>query len=133
MTSVLALTLLLFTQFAETSVPKYSAQQITPSPGQVVYPGQTIRVEWSSQLPRVDMFESCESEVRLSIDGGRTFPFRISPYLIPKARNFYWTVPNMPTSAAVLDIRFGCDPLYPESFSPQLNSMFVIASSPGDS
>ncbi|MEP6587064.1 MAG: hypothetical protein ABJB70_10090 [Candidatus Udaeobacter sp.] len=45
----------------------------------------------------------------------------------PKAQYFYWTVPNMPTNAAVMDIRFGCEPGYPESYAPQPASTFVIA------
>jgi len=28
-------------------------------------------------------------------------------------------VPNTPTHSAVLDIRFGCDLRYPESYAPQ--------------
>ena len=129
---VFVLTLTLSAQFANTSGPVYSAQQITPTAGQVLYPGQVVRVEWTSVLPKVTYFESCEAEVRLSLDGGSTFPWRISPWLIARAHSFYWTVPNMPTNEAVLDIRFGCDPLYPESFSPQPRSMFVIAKPVGN-
>jgi hypothetical protein len=33
----------------------------------------------------------------------------------------------MPTNAAVLDIRFGCELYHPESYSPQAASTFVIA------
>ena len=33
----------------------------------------------------------------------------------------------MPTNAAVLDIRFGCEQWYPESYAPQPASTFVIA------
>ena len=35
---------------------------------------------------------------------GETFPMCITPILDPKATHFDWTVPNMPTNAAVLDI-----------------------------
>ena len=38
-----------------------------------------------------------------------------------------WTVPNTPTNEAVLDIRFGCLNLYPETSSLQLKSAFVIS------
>jgi hypothetical protein len=68
-------------------------------------------------------------EVYLSLDGGRTFPFRITPQLDPRASFFYWIVPNTPTSTAVLDIRFGCEANYPESYSPQTRSPFAIAHS----
>ena len=34
---------------------------------------------------------------------------------------------TLPTNAAVLDIRFGCEGWYPESYAPQPASTFVIA------
>ena len=47
----------------------------------------------------------------------------------PKAQYFYWTVPNLPTNTAVLDIRFGCEGWYPENYAPQPALMFTIATS----
>ncbi len=108
----------------------YSARLISPTVGQVLYPGQIIRVEWRSMLPPVNL-GACEMEVWLSLDGGRTFTTLISPWMDPKAQYFYWTVPNLPTNAAVLDVRFGCEPGYPESYAPQPASTFVIAHSTG--
>ena len=104
----------------------YSATLISPRVGQVLYPGQKIRVEWRSALPGIDL-GACEMEVWLSVDGGSTFTMWISPWLDPKAQYFDWTVPNTPTNAAVMDIRFGCEPGYPESYAPQPASTFVIA------
>ncbi len=104
---------------------------ISPTLGQVLYAGQQVRVEWKSMLPKVRYVAWCEMEVWLSLDGGRTFPMCITPILDPKATQFDWTVPNMPTNAAVLDIRFGCDGWYPESYSPQPASTFVIAQRAG--
>jgi hypothetical protein len=104
----------------------YSAQLISPIAGQVVYPGQKVRVEWRSILPPINL-GACEMEVWLSLDGGRTFTSWISPWMDPKAQYFYWTVPNTPTNQAVLDIRFGCEPGYPESYAPQPASTFVIS------
>ena len=49
-------------------------------------------------------------------------------FLGPTNTSFLWTVPNTPTNSAVLDIRFGSDLYYPESYAPQLTSMFVIRS-----
>ena len=110
--------------------PKYAARLLSPTLGQVLYPGQQVRVEWKTVLPNIDL-SWCELELYLSIDGGATFPFRITPQLDPRAAFFYWTVPNMPTTAAVLDIRFGCEGSYPESYRPQTASPFIIAPSPG--
>lgn len=105
----------------------YSAQLITPRAGQVFYHGQQIRIEWKDMLLSVQYFTGCEMEVWLSLDGGRTFPMCITPILNPRTTSFDWTVPNTPTNAAVLDIRFGCEGFYPESYSPQAASTFVIA------
>jgi hypothetical protein len=107
----------------------YSATLISPRVGQVLNPGQQIRVEWKTVLPNINL-GACEMEVWLSVDGGRTFTMWISPWLNPKANYFDWTVPNTLTNAAVLDVRFGCEPGYPESYAPQPASTFVIAKPP---
>src|ERR1700747_3056977 len=105
----------------------YAAKLISPAAGQVLYPGQIVRVEWRSVFPPVNL-GGCEAEVFLSLDGGRTFTMWISPWMDPKAQFFYWTVPNTPTNQAVMDVRFGCEQFYPESYAPQPASMFTIAS-----
>ena len=68
----------------------------------------------------------CEAEVFLSLDGGRTFYTRLMESRNPRLQYFDWTVPNTPTNEAVLDIRFGCLNLYPETRSVQIQSAFVI-------
>ena len=131
--TILAVALIFAPQFVNISSAdsgKYSAQLISPTAGQILYPGQSVRVEWRSILPPVNL-GACEMEVWLSLDGGRTFYTLISPWMDPKAQYFYWTVPNMPTNAAVLDVRFGCEPGYPESYAPQPASTFVISQSTG--
>src|SRR5947208_10696706 len=87
-------------QFVSTSSADggYSARLLTPTARQVLHPGQVVRVEWKSVLPNVDL-ASCEMEVWLSVDGGRTFTTWISPWMDPKATSFNWTVPNTPTNA----------------------------------
>ena len=107
----------------------YSATLISPRAGQVLYPGQHIKVEWRSVLPNINL-GTCEKEVWLSLDGGNTFTMWISPWLNPKVDSFEWIVPNTLTNAAVMDIRFGCEQWYPETFAPQPASTFVIAKAP---
>jgi hypothetical protein len=70
-------------------------------------------------------------ELVLSLDGGISFNTYITPPFDPRTRYFYWTVPNTPTNAAMLDIRFGCEVFYPESRSPQTASPFVIMQTAG--
>ena len=107
----------------------YAVRLISPVAGQVLYPGQRIMVEWQHRIPGIPL-AGCESEAWLSLDGGATFPTWVT-FLDPRSTSFLWTVPNTPTNSAVLDIRFGCDLHYPESYSPQLASRFVIAKSNG--
>ena len=106
----------------------YSAKLISPRLGQVLYPGEQFRIEWTASLPKTNA-HGCEMELRLSLDGGRTFSTWITTEMPPNTRYFDWTVPNTPTNAAVLDINFGCEFYYPETFSPQPALTFVIAQS----
>jgi hypothetical protein len=129
--TMLAVALSFAPQFVNTSAASsgtYSAKLISPTAGQVLYPGQIVRVEWRSEFPNGIPLGSCEAEVWLSLDGGRTFTMWISPWMDPKAQYFYWTVPNTPTNQAVMDVRFGCEQFWPESYAPQPQSMFTIAS-----
>ena len=69
----------------------------------------------------------CETEVLLSLDGGKTIYLLLTEQRNPKIHYFDWTVPNTPTNAAVLDIRFGCLNIYPETSSLQVQTAFVIS------
>ena len=86
----------------------YVAKLISPRLGQVLYPGQQVSVQWQSILPKTEA-RGCEMELWLSLDGGRTFTTCITPQINPQRTSFDWTVPNLPSNAAVLDIRFGCE------------------------
>ena len=108
--------------------PRFVPLLISPTAGQVLYPGQKVRVQWEDSSPnRVTYPPLCEIELWLSLDGGRTFTTRVTPSMDPNTRFVYWTVPNMPTNSAVIDIRFGCEPVYPEIYHVQTGSPFVIA------
>ena len=111
------------TAFAERN--KYSAKLISPKAGAVLMPGEVVRVEWTAAFPNVDL-TMCETEILLSVDGGTTFTF-ITSQRDPTVQHFNWTVPRTPTRKAVLDIRFGCLNIYPETRSPQFQSAFVIS------
>jgi hypothetical protein len=108
----------------------YAAKLVSPQAGDVVFPGQKVRIVWEALYPKLNVPLSwCEAEIRLSLDGGVTFPFIITPLQMGpdnSVRSFDWTVPNTPTAAAVLDIRFGCEQYFPEARSIQTASSFVI-------
>ena len=114
------------TAFGQADKPRYRAHLISPTPGQVLVPGQVVRVAWTADFPDVDL-TMCETEVLLSIDGGRTIYMLLTEQRNPEVQYFDWIVPNAPTNAAVLDIRFGCLNIYPETRSLQLQSRFVIS------
>jgi len=91
-------------------------------------PGQVVRIAWTANFPDVDL-SMCETEVLLSLDGGKTIYMLLTEQRNPRIQYFNWTVPNTPTNQAVLD-RFGCLNIYPETSSLQLRSLFVIKSAP---
>jgi hypothetical protein len=114
----------------DTQQGKYAAKLISPEAGDVVFPGQKLQIVWEELLPKLPVDLSwCEAELCLSLDGGKSFPYIITPLpLGPTSRilSFDWTVPNLPTNEAVLDIRFGCEQFFPETRSVQTASAFVI-------
>ena len=114
------------TAFAQAYKWRYGARLISPKAGQVLTPGQVVRIEWTANFPGVDL-SMCETEVLLSLDGGKTIYMRLIESRNPAVQYLDWTVPNTPTNEAVLDIRFGCLNLYPETSSLQLKSAFVIS------
>ena len=114
------------TASAEAGPKQYSAKLISPKAGEVLVPGQVFRISWKSTLPHMDL-GWCETELRLSLDGGKTFTW-ITGERDPRVKYFLWTVPNTPTNMAVLDIHFGCLGYYPETQSLQVQSAFVISS-----
>src|SRR5882762_3938933 len=106
----------------------YAAKLVSPQAGDVVFPGQKVRIVWEALFPKLPVDLSwCEADIWLSLDGGKSFPMIITPYRFDSrngTRSFDWTVPNTPTAAAVLDIRFGCEQYYPETRSVQTASSF---------
>jgi hypothetical protein len=64
--------------------------------------GRTVVIRWPA-LPA----EAEEVELVLSLDGGRTFPVRVSPELEPRDLQFTWRVPELPSETAVLVLRVG--------------------------
>ena len=132
--ALLALTVALAPQSPKTAFSQpykrgYSAKLISPRAGQVLVPGQVVRIQWTANFPGVDL-TMCETEVLLSLDGGKTIYMLLTEQRNPKIQYFDWTVPNAPTNEAVLDIRFGCLNIYPETSSLQVQSTFVISPPP---
>jgi hypothetical protein len=103
--------------------PAPSFTLISPKAGQVLHPGDNVRVEWKTLTASRINWSFCELELWLSLDGGGTYPVRITPSMDPRITFFYWTVPDTPTNAAALDIRFGCEPISPKSTARKLHRL----------
>ena len=82
---------------AATSVPR-------PSIGATVTAGERVRLEWPALPPGADEFE-----ILLSLDGGASYPIRLTPQLAPGTTVLAWEIPNLPTAAARVRLRAGFD------------------------
>ncbi len=72
--------------------------------GDVVAAGTSVEVRWSVSS---DGREATELELILSLDGGLTFPIRVSPEMSPRSTGFRWIVPSLPSAHARLAVRSG--------------------------
>lgn len=115
-------------QIGQQHVPKPKISMLFPKTGEAFSPGQKVRIAWNIDLSPKIKLSWCEQEIFLSIDGGKTFSYRITPELSPSLREYIWTVPNLPTDQAVLDIRFGSEFSQTrfEKSQPQKRNMFRI-------
>src|SRR5436305_1483801 len=80
---------------------------VAPQAGATLAAGSTAELEWApgsglAGLPHVE-----EWEAFLSLDGGATYPLRITPHLDQDPRRVSWQVPAIPTADARLLLRFG--------------------------
>ncbi|HEY0377028.1 MAG TPA: hypothetical protein VGC87_08730 [Pyrinomonadaceae bacterium] len=74
----------------QAAAPPLTLQVLAPNGGETFQPGQQVNVAWQST-------GAVSHEVKFSRDGGLTF-IDISPQLSGAAQNFFWTVPNQPTT-----------------------------------
>src|SRR5262245_52780981 len=75
-----------------------------PRAGEVARGGEALTLEWApGALPA----QAEEWEAFLSVDGGRYYAFRVTPYLYLKLRRIEFMVPNVETSQARILIRTG--------------------------
>jgi hypothetical protein len=73
-------------------------------------------VEWEDADPPPG---AVEWEAFLSLDGGRTYPVRITPHLDLSIRRFHFQVPAFPTRDARILLRFGDERREVEVETPQ--------------
>jgi len=78
-----------------------------PGRGDRAAPGDVLEVSWELDLPPGDGKD--EMELVLSLDGGATFPVRVTNRLEPGAVGLRWRIPALPTRNARLALRAGED------------------------
>ena len=87
----------------------------------VLEPGARVLVTW----PAPEGFD--EMELVLSVDGGRTFPLRVTRRIAPSDGGFSWTVPSLPAARARLALRAGDDEEEDAETIVGLSEEFAIA------
>jgi hypothetical protein len=102
---------------------------VAPLAGSTLAAGSTAELEWAplADFDRLSKVE--EWEAFLSLDGGATFPLRITPHLDQDLRRIAFQVPPVPTGDARILLRFGDEHretavVLPEGFS-------IVVASPG--
>ena len=82
-----------------------SARFLEPSGGGRLEPGSIVRVSWTLGGAAERDFD--EMELVLSLDGGRTFPLRVTRDVSTAAESLLWRVPRLPSAHARLALRTG--------------------------
>ena len=87
------------------SAQALASSRLTASPR----PGEALRAGSATTLT-FDVDEDVEEmEVLLSLDGGRTFPLRVTREMSEGTHQLNWRVPNLPTTSARLALRVGTE------------------------
>jgi hypothetical protein len=79
-------------------------QFYVPAAGDVVAAGASVEVRWAATP---DAMGASEQELVLSLDGGLTFPIRVSPEVSLRAAGLRWIVPDLSSAHARLAVRSG--------------------------
>ncbi|HYN20718.1 MAG TPA: hypothetical protein VE078_07150 [Thermoanaerobaculia bacterium] len=80
------------------------ARLVAPASGSELRAGSLAVIEWEELALPAGVEEW---EAFLSVDGGRTWPLRVTPHLDRSIRRFAFRVPDLPTQDARLQLRFG--------------------------
>lgn len=80
---------------------------IAPSAAIPMVAGETAELEWGPLASFFDLPNVREWEAFLSLDDGATYPIRITPHLDRDLHRISWQVPEFPSRAARLLLRFG--------------------------
>jgi hypothetical protein len=82
----------------------FDVRLIEPAEHVDLVAGSTVSIAWEARNQPAAVEEW---EAFLSINGGRTYPIRLTPHLDVTIQRFTWTVPSLPGAEASLLLRFG--------------------------
>jgi hypothetical protein len=101
---------------------------LSPGDGAVLRSGSLATLEWvpSAAFSGPERWE--EWEAFLSLDGGATYPVRLTPHLDRELRRIRFKVPALPTADARLLLRIGDER---REIAFELPERFTIAAAPG--
>jgi hypothetical protein len=108
----------------ETGVP---IRLVAPRAGATLAAGSTAELEWAAGSGLAGVPHVEEWEAFLSLDGGATYPLRITPHLDQDLRRVRFQVPPIPTPDARVLLRFGDER---HETAVELPGRFAIAASP---
>jgi hypothetical protein len=97
-----------------------------PASGDVVAAGASVDVRWTATP---DALGASEQELVLSLDGGLTFPIRVSPEMSPRSAGLRWIVPDLPSAHARLAVRSGSGEASEDETLSLVSDEFTIVSS----
>jgi len=106
------------------------ARVFEPVGGARLQAGEIARVSWTSVVPAGREFD--ETELVLSLDGGRSFPLRVTAEVSPAADSVRWRVPKLPSEHAVLALRAGSGERCETESIRAESSEFTILAGAGD-
>ncbi|MEO7794194.1 MAG: hypothetical protein ABIV06_05415 [Thermoanaerobaculia bacterium] len=94
---------------------KLEIEELATSPVELTAPfaeaalvaGSTAEVAWRPLAGFDELAGAEEWEAFLSVDGGRTYPVRLTPHLDLARRRFVFRVPDLPSDSVRLLLRFG--------------------------
>ncbi len=111
---------------AAPSDPSPRAVLSIASGASLLEPGSRVLVSWPAGTPGLGFDEM---ELVLSVDGGRTFPVRVTRRIAPSDGGFswMWVVPSLPAPHARLALRAGVDERDEDETVVGLSEDFAIA------
>jgi hypothetical protein len=93
--------------FAGTASAAPYARLVAPEDRAEIAAGTLAAIEWAPEAGLTALEHVEEWEAFLSVDGGKTYPLRVTPHLDAHIRRFVFRVPYLPTREARLLLRFG--------------------------